>query len=133
MGCSPLGFSVHGTFQARVPEWGAISFSNTVNYYLTAQSTSKDLQGESERRESEVPTDTYKSAEELQSSLDEDGKENVANVIGQIFPSINRSADRVYYSFTAVFTFESQRESSLEDNDKAKMKSDDKDGNKMSC
>ena len=21
---SPLGFSVHGTFQARVPEWGAI-------------------------------------------------------------------------------------------------------------
>ncbi|KAI4567298.1 hypothetical protein MJG53_008876 [Ovis ammon polii x Ovis aries] len=66
-----------------------------------AQSTSKDLQGESERRESEVPTDTYKSAEELQSSLDED-----------------------------VFTLESQRESSLEDNDEAKTKSDDKDGEK---
>lgn len=69
----------------------------------------------------------------MQSSLDEDGKENVANVIGQIFPSINRLADGVSYSFTAVFTFESQRESSLEDNEEAKMKSDDKDGNKMSC
>ncbi|ELR49006.1 hypothetical protein M91_07480, partial [Bos mutus] len=68
--------------------------------------------------------------EELQSSLDEDGKENVANVIGQIFPSINRLADGVSYSFTAVFTFESQRESSLEDNEEAKMKSDDKDDEK---
>ncbi|MXQ85624.1 hypothetical protein E5288_WYG001326 [Bos mutus] len=66
-----------------------------------AQSTSKDLRGESERRESEVPTDEYRSAEELQSSLDED-----------------------------VFTFESQRESSLEDNEEAKMKSDDKDDEK---
>ena len=27
MDCSPPGFSVHGTFQARVLEWGAISFS----------------------------------------------------------------------------------------------------------
>lgn len=69
----------------------------------------------------------------MQSSLDEDGKENVANVIGQIFPSINRLADGASYSLTAVFTFESQRESSLEDNEEAKMKSDDKDGNKMSC
>ena len=25
---SPLGFSVHGIFQARVLEWGAIAFSN---------------------------------------------------------------------------------------------------------
>ena len=28
MDCSPLGSSVHGIFQARVPEWVAISFSN---------------------------------------------------------------------------------------------------------
>ena len=27
MGCSLPGFSVHGIFQARVPEWVAISFS----------------------------------------------------------------------------------------------------------
>ena len=27
MDCSPLGFSVHGIFQARVLEWGAIAFS----------------------------------------------------------------------------------------------------------
>ena len=28
LGCSPPGSSVHGIFQARVPEWGAIAFSN---------------------------------------------------------------------------------------------------------
>jgi len=28
MDCSPLGSSVHGIFQARVLEWGAIAFSN---------------------------------------------------------------------------------------------------------
>ena len=27
MDCSPPGSSVHGVFQARVPEWGAITFS----------------------------------------------------------------------------------------------------------
>jgi len=27
MDCSPPGSSVHGTFQARVLEWGAIAFS----------------------------------------------------------------------------------------------------------
>ena len=27
--CSPLGSSVHGIFQARVLEWGAIAFSET--------------------------------------------------------------------------------------------------------
>jgi len=27
MDCSPLGSSVHGVFQARVLEWGAIAFS----------------------------------------------------------------------------------------------------------
>ena len=29
MDCSPLGSSVHGIFQARVLEWGAIAFSDT--------------------------------------------------------------------------------------------------------
>ena len=29
MDCSPPGSSVHGSFQARVPEWGAIAFSHT--------------------------------------------------------------------------------------------------------
>ena len=33
MDCSPLGSSVHGTFQARVPEWGAIAFSDRPIYY----------------------------------------------------------------------------------------------------
>ena len=27
MDCSPPGASIHGVFQARVPEWGAIAFS----------------------------------------------------------------------------------------------------------
>ena len=31
MDCSPLGSSVHGIFQARVLEWGAIAFSNVLN------------------------------------------------------------------------------------------------------
>ena len=39
MDCSPPGFSVHGIFQARVLEWGAIAFSNTaiklLNYFTT--------------------------------------------------------------------------------------------------
>ena len=29
MDCSPPGSSVHGIFQARVLEWGAIAFSDT--------------------------------------------------------------------------------------------------------
>ena len=29
MDCSPPGSSIHGIFQARVLEWGAIAFSNT--------------------------------------------------------------------------------------------------------
>ena len=29
MDCSPLGSSVHGIFQARVLEWGAIAFSKS--------------------------------------------------------------------------------------------------------
>ena len=36
MDCSPPGSSVHGIFQARVLEWGAIDFSYTLSsmYYL---------------------------------------------------------------------------------------------------
>ena len=37
MDCSPPGSSVHGIFQARVLEWGAIAFSEG-----TPQSYSKD-------------------------------------------------------------------------------------------
>ena len=33
MDCSPPGSSVHGIFQARVLEWGAIAFSETVLWY----------------------------------------------------------------------------------------------------
>ena len=36
MDCSPPGSSVHGIFQARVLEWGAIAFSSTIrNYWIT--------------------------------------------------------------------------------------------------
>ena len=31
MDCSPLGFSVHGIFQARILEWGVIAFSGIRN------------------------------------------------------------------------------------------------------
>ena len=35
MDCSPPGFSIHGIFQARVLEWGAIAFSNpSVHFFL---------------------------------------------------------------------------------------------------
>ena len=33
--CSPPGFSVHGIFQARVLEWGAIAFSKNKCYLLS--------------------------------------------------------------------------------------------------
>ena len=32
MDCSPPGSSVHGIFQARVPEWGAIAFVGEVQF-----------------------------------------------------------------------------------------------------
>ena len=32
MDCSPSGSSVHGIFQARVLEWGAIAFSDNSHY-----------------------------------------------------------------------------------------------------
>ena len=34
MDCSPPGSSIHGIFQARVLEWGAIAFSATLSYKL---------------------------------------------------------------------------------------------------
>ena len=35
MDCSPPGSSVHGIFQARVLEWGAIAFSETLVYTVS--------------------------------------------------------------------------------------------------
>ena len=32
MDCSPPGSSIHGIFQARVLEWGAIAFSNCLSW-----------------------------------------------------------------------------------------------------
>lgn len=67
-------------------------------------------------------------------------KKYMAVVTGKIFPNINRLADKAYYSFITVFTHESRRESSLEENEEAKMKSGndkavkiDRNGNKMNC
>ena len=37
MDCSLPGFSIHGIFQARVLEWGAIAFSDLVNEFLFFQ------------------------------------------------------------------------------------------------
>ena len=34
MDCSPPGSSIHGTFQARVLEWGAIAFSEYFLWYV---------------------------------------------------------------------------------------------------
>ena len=34
MDYSPPGSSIHGIFQARVLEWGAVTFSNVNNYFL---------------------------------------------------------------------------------------------------
>ena len=34
MDCSPPGSSVHGIFQARVLEWGAIAFSLSNTFYF---------------------------------------------------------------------------------------------------
>ena len=35
MDCSPPGFSIHGIFQARVLEWGAIAFSDLIVITIT--------------------------------------------------------------------------------------------------
>ena len=34
MDCSPAGSSIHGIFQARVLEWGAIAFSEYTCWYI---------------------------------------------------------------------------------------------------
>ena len=34
MDCSPPGFSVHGVFQTRILEWGAIAFSEYILYVI---------------------------------------------------------------------------------------------------
>ena len=39
MDCSPPGSSVHGIFQARVLEWGAIAFSNIYIYIYIHKNT----------------------------------------------------------------------------------------------
>ena len=39
MDCSPPGSSVHGIFQARVLEWGAIAFSTHFSYIVTISVT----------------------------------------------------------------------------------------------
>ena len=53
MDCSPPGSSVHGIFQARVLEWGAIAFSNDKsrqhikkqNYYFASRGLSSQSYG----------------------------------------------------------------------------------------
>ena len=39
MDCSPPGSSVHGIFQARVLEWGAIAFSGATVYWVAKSRT----------------------------------------------------------------------------------------------
>ena len=43
MDCSPPGFSVHGIFQARVLEWGAIAFSTLLLKGKTHQRVQKPI------------------------------------------------------------------------------------------
>lgn len=82
-----------------------------------------------------------KTFEEARLSLDDDGKEIYCYCcISQNVSNINRLAAKAYYSSTAGLIQESQIESSLEDNEEAKMKSDsdptvksDQDGNKINC
>ena len=43
MDCSPPGFSVHGIFQARVLEWGAIAFSNMILMYEQKKNKTEEI------------------------------------------------------------------------------------------
>ena len=56
MDCSPPGSSVHGIFQARVLEWGAIAFSgtNTTSYQLYEESKTVKLT-KTERVKQQLP------------------------------------------------------------------------------
>ena len=49
MDCSPPGSSVHGIFQARVLEWGAIAFSSFQNCFLTKRHHPETLMDEVHR------------------------------------------------------------------------------------
>lgn len=79
-----------------------------------------------------------KGFEEARSSLDVDGKEIYCYCcISQNVSNINRLADKACYSSTAGLIPESQRASTVEDNEEVKMKLDsdptvktDQDGNK---
>ena len=42
MDCSPPGSSVHGIFQARVLEWGAIAFSESTLQYMLKDKRTKN-------------------------------------------------------------------------------------------
>ena len=50
MDCSPPGSSIHGIFQARVLEWGAIAFSKGLHYNV-ANAESKNLSFGGERED----------------------------------------------------------------------------------
>ena len=43
MDCSLLGSSIHGIFQARVLEWGAIAFSKLAGGFLTTKPPGKPM------------------------------------------------------------------------------------------
>ena len=45
MDCSLSGFSIHGIFQARVLEWGAIAFSNKQGQKTHSESASELEEG----------------------------------------------------------------------------------------
>ena len=53
MDCSPPGSSIHGIFQARVLEWGAIAFSNFASNkkQLNIEIYSKKQKEETARRD----------------------------------------------------------------------------------
>ena len=45
MDCSFLGSSIHGIFQARVLEWGAIAFSIPYSTYILTYGRNRDANG----------------------------------------------------------------------------------------
>ena len=58
MDCSPPGFSIHGIFQPRVLEWGAIAFSDTNLYGVTNTIYIKD-KGTHSKNLKRVPLYSY--------------------------------------------------------------------------
>ena len=58
MDCSLLGSSIHGIFQARILEWGAIAFSElTTTPYQRAKATELRLEMEGRAKPREGDTD----------------------------------------------------------------------------